>query len=76
MTQVVILAGGMGSRLKAVTGDLPKPLAPVAGSTLLGRQLDLIARSAMSFTLIFTQWHGVVGSAFLGLLDWFCWFHR
>ena len=52
MTQVVILAGGMGSRLKAVTGDLPKPLAPVAGSTLLGRQLDLIARSAMTDVVI------------------------
>jgi len=28
----------------------------------------LIACSAMSFTLLFTQWHGVVGSAFLGIV--------
>lgn len=52
MTQVVILAGGMGTRLKEITGDLPKPLAPIAGTTLLGRQLELVAASAMSDVVI------------------------
>lgn len=52
MTQIVILAGGMGSRLKAVTGDLPKPLAPIAGTTLLGRQLELVAASRMTDVVI------------------------
>ena len=38
MTQVVILAGGMGTRLKSVTGDLPKPPA-------LDKQLPVELRS-------------------------------
>lgn len=41
--QVIILAGGRGTRLKLVTGDLPKPLVDVCGEPLLGRQLELIA---------------------------------
>ncbi|MBW8812419.1 MAG: HAD-IIIA family hydrolase [Caulobacterales bacterium] len=52
MTQVVILAGGMGTRLREITGDLPKPLAPVAGTTLLGRQLDLVAASSLKDVVI------------------------
>jgi D-glycero-alpha-D-manno-heptose 1-phosphate guanylyltransferase len=28
--QVIILAGGFGTRLQAVVPDLPKPMAPVA----------------------------------------------
>lgn len=41
--QVIILAGGRGTRLKLITGDLPKPLVDVCGEPLLGRQLELIA---------------------------------
>lgn len=33
----VILAGGRGTRLRAVTGDLPKPMVPVAGRPILER---------------------------------------
>jgi D,D-heptose 1,7-bisphosphate phosphatase len=33
--QVVILAGGKGTRLKKVSGDLPKPMVPVLGKPLL-----------------------------------------
>ena len=47
LRQAVILAGGMGTRLKAITGDLPKPLAPVDGKPLLERQLDLLALSGV-----------------------------
>ena len=28
---VIILAGGLGTRLAAVVSDVPKPMAPVAG---------------------------------------------
>ena len=35
-----MLAGGMGTRLKARFGDLPKPLAPVGGRPLLERQIE------------------------------------
>ncbi len=33
--EVVILAGGMGSRLAPITDDLPKPLVPVCGTPVL-----------------------------------------
>ena len=42
--QVVIVAGGMGTRLAAATGGLPKALVPVAGQSVLERQL-LLARN-------------------------------
>ena len=39
--QVAILAGGMGTRLKSRTGDLPKPMALVMGKPVLEHQIDL-----------------------------------
>jgi D,D-heptose 1,7-bisphosphate phosphatase len=35
LRQVVILAGGQGTRLKTISGELPKPLIPVKGKVLL-----------------------------------------
>ena len=35
--RAVILAGGQGTRLRPVTGDLPKPMVPVAGRPILER---------------------------------------
>ena len=31
VTQAVVLVGGLGTRLRSVVSDVPKPLAPVAG---------------------------------------------
>jgi D-glycero-alpha-D-manno-heptose 1-phosphate guanylyltransferase len=36
----VVLAGGLGTRLRAAVGDVPKPLAPVGGRPFLERLLD------------------------------------
>ena len=36
---VVIAIGGIGSRLKKITGDIPKPLFPVKGVPTLTRTL-------------------------------------
>jgi len=43
-SQVAILAGGMGSRLKSRTGNLPKPMAPVMGRPVLEHQIELCKR--------------------------------
>ena len=32
---VIILAGGFGTRLKSITGDIPKPLADINGTPFL-----------------------------------------
>jgi NDP-sugar pyrophosphorylase family protein len=41
--RMVILAAGLGSRLAAESGGLPKQLLDVGGRTLLERQLDIAA---------------------------------
>ena len=39
--QAVILAGGKGTRLRSVLGDLPKPLIPIGGKPLLEHHFEL-----------------------------------
>lgn len=41
--QAIILAGGLGTRLRSVVPDLPKPMAPVAGRPFLALVLDQLA---------------------------------
>lgn len=42
---VVVLAGGLGTRLRSVLPDLPKPLAPVDGRPFLSYLIDVWAAS-------------------------------
>jgi histidinol-phosphate phosphatase family protein len=55
--QAVILAGGKGTRLAGVTGDLPKSLVDVAGTPLLGRQLQMLAEQGLRDVVVLTG-HG------------------
>jgi D-glycero-alpha-D-manno-heptose 1-phosphate guanylyltransferase len=41
--EAIVLAGGLGTRLRAVVSDLPKPMAPVAGRPFLAWILDRLA---------------------------------
>ena len=41
--EVIILAGGQGTRLRSVVHDIPKCLAPVAGRPFLGFLLDYLS---------------------------------
>jgi D-glycero-alpha-D-manno-heptose 1-phosphate guanylyltransferase len=43
VNQAVILAGGLGTRLRSVVTDVPKPMAPVAGRPFLEHQIDFWA---------------------------------
>lgn len=56
MKQLVILAGGKGTRLKDRLGDLPKPMIPVDGKPLLEHQIEL-AKKFGSTDLIFFVHH-------------------
>lgn len=38
--EAIVLAGGMGTRLRSVVSDLPKPMAPIHGRPFLSYQLD------------------------------------
>ena len=45
MFEAVILAGGAGTRLKSVTGDLPKPMIDVGGLPFLYRIMQKLEKS-------------------------------
>src|SRR5260370_10011834 len=53
MNQLVILAGGMGTRLRARLGDLPKPMIPIAGKPLLEHQIELAKAHGFRDIIIF-----------------------
>ncbi len=51
--QLIILAGGKGSRLKDRLGDLPKPMIPIGGKPLLEHQVELARRHGFTDLLFF-----------------------
>src|SRR5579871_4023917 len=56
MKQLVILAGGMGTRLRARLGDLPKPMIPVAGKPLLEHQVELARAVGFTDVIFFVHY--------------------
>ncbi|NEX21703.1 NTP transferase domain-containing protein [Thiorhodococcus mannitoliphagus] len=48
MTDVIVLAGGFGTRLREVVYNLPKPMAPIAGRPFLEILLGDLARKRFS----------------------------
>lgn len=42
ITEAIILAGGLGTRLKNILPDIPKPLAPVNGKPFLSYLIDYV----------------------------------
>jgi dTDP-glucose pyrophosphorylase/CBS domain-containing protein len=45
--QAVVMAGGMGTRLRPLTEDLPKPMLPVGGKPLLERIINQLRDSGI-----------------------------
>lgn len=52
--EAIILAGGLGTRLRAVVSDVPKPLAPVAGRPFLALLLDRLADRGLKRVILAT----------------------
>ena len=50
--QVVIIAGGLGTRLKAVAPNTPKALVPVAGRPFIDHQFDLLKKHGLADVLM------------------------
>jgi D-glycero-alpha-D-manno-heptose 1-phosphate guanylyltransferase len=50
--EAVILAGGLGTRLKSVVTDLPKPMAPVNGKPFLHYLLQHLSKNGISKTVL------------------------
>jgi histidinol-phosphate phosphatase family protein len=53
MKQLVILAGGKGTRLQGLLGDLPKPMIPIGGRPLLEHHVELAGRYGFSEVVMF-----------------------
>jgi D-glycero-alpha-D-manno-heptose 1-phosphate guanylyltransferase len=65
MTTAVVLAGGLGTRLRSAVTDLPKPMAPVNNRPFLAHLLDYwIKQGVDSFVLS-------VGYRHKAIMDWF-----
>lgn len=66
MRQLIILAGGQGTRLKDRLGDLPKPLIPIAGKSLLEHQVELAKKHGFTDIIIFACYRPDLIQAELG----------
>jgi MurNAc alpha-1-phosphate uridylyltransferase len=64
--QVVILAGGLGSRLGPLTTSLPKSLVSVASRPFASWQLDLIAQQGVTDVIYSVGYLGDQIEAFIG----------
>jgi histidinol-phosphate phosphatase family protein len=66
MKQLIILAGGMGTRLKHRLGDLPKPMIPIGGKPLLEHQVKLAHLHGFLDLVIFACYRPELIEAHLG----------
>ena len=72
VTTAIILAGGLGTRLRSAVTDLPKPMAPIGGRPFLEYQLDYwIAQGISRFVLSVGYQHEVIidhfGTSYKGI---------
>ena len=72
VTEAVILAGGLGTRLREALPDLPKPMAPVAGRPFLAYLLEFLQSSGIRRVVLAVGYRneairGFIGSRFAGL---------
>lgn len=64
--EVVLLVGGLGTRLRPVVADVPKPLAPVAGRPFLHWLLEGFARQGLRRAVLAVGYRAEVVRAALG----------
>ena len=56
--QAVILAGGLGTRMRPVTETIPKPMILVRGKPFLEHQLELLRKNGIERALLLVSYLG------------------
>src|SRR4051794_30219936 len=50
--QIVVLAGGLGTRIRPITEKIPKSMVPILGKPFIDHQLALLARYGMEEVIL------------------------
>lgn len=64
--EAIILAGGLGTRLRSVVPDLPKPMAPIGNRPFLSYIFDYLHKQGVSRVILSTGYKHEVIEAYFG----------
>lgn len=63
--EAIVLAGGLGTRLRNVIGDLPKPMADIDGKPLLAHLLNYLKKQNVTNVILAIGYkHGIIENYF------------
>jgi MurNAc alpha-1-phosphate uridylyltransferase len=57
LTHAMVLAAGLGTRMRPLTADTPKPMLPLGGRSLLDHALDRLAAAGVAQAVVNAHWH-------------------
>jgi D,D-heptose 1,7-bisphosphate phosphatase len=52
LMQVVIMAGGKGTRISSIANDIPKPMIPICGKPILEYQIECLKKNGLTDIII------------------------
>ncbi len=52
INEAIVLAGGMGTRLKEVVADIPKPMADINGKPFLNYLINYLAKNGITHIIL------------------------
>jgi D,D-heptose 1,7-bisphosphate phosphatase len=50
--QTIIMAGGKGTRVASIAGDIPKPMIPICGKPILEHQIEVLKKNGLTDIII------------------------